>query len=58
MLVGRVMSKHFCRAVFYESVHFDRQRQALVKIGLGSPAGKQITDGLLKTKPLKPKVSG
>ena len=56
MLVGRVMSENLCLAVLYDSVHFNRQRQTVfVKFGLGSPGAEQVTDGLLKTKPLKPK---
>ena len=56
MLVGRVMSEHLCLPVLYDSVHLNMQRQAvLVNIGPGSPGAKQVTDRLLKTKPLKPK---
>ena len=48
------MSKSVCLAVLYESVNLIWQRQTvLVKLSLGGPRTKQLTDGLLKTKPLK-----
>lgn len=52
------MRENLCLAVLYNSVHLNRQRQAvLVKFGLGSPGAKQVTDALLKTKSLKPEAS-